>query len=85
MKNYSCSQVDNLISRYIDAGGNAIQTNDGVLGCGNWILFDFSNNLKCFVITEIYLNEWSSTHTIKSYNKIPKKYLAQIEKFENEN
>ena len=81
MTHYTCTQVDNLISRYIDAGGDAIQTNEGVLGSGDWILFDFPNKLKCFVITEIYLNEWSSTHKIRSYNKIPKKYLAQIEKF----
>lgn len=79
MKLYSFREAEKLINRYLEAGGNAIQTSDGVLGIGNWILYDYSNKLKCFVITEIYLNCWSSAQKIRSYNKIPKKYLAQIE------
>ena len=84
MKLYSFTEAEKLINRYIDAGGNAAQINDGVLGIGNWLLYDYSNKLKFFVITEIYLNEWSSAQKIRSYNKIPKKYLQQIEKYENE-
>lgn len=84
MKLYSYKQAEDLINRYIDKGGNAIQLSDGVLGCGNWLLYDFSGNLKFFIITEIYLNCWSSAQKIRSYNKIPKKYLDKIEKYENE-
>lgn len=51
-----------------------LQLDEGVLGSGNWLLFDYSGRLKFIVIKEVYLNEWSSAHTIRKYNKIPKKY-----------
>ena len=88
MRKYSTDyhQVDSLISRYIDAGGEAIQLDEGVLQSGDWILYDEFNTLKCFVITEEYLNEWSSTQLVKvypCYEKLPKKYKKQIDNYLN--
>ena len=71
---YSYKAVDDLIARYINKGGEALQTWEGVLCSGDWFLYDFSGKLKFYVIKEVYLNEWSSAQTIRAYNKIPKKY-----------
>lgn len=35
------------------------------------------------IITEKYLNEWSSAVTIRQYNKIPKKYKQVIDLLDN--
>lgn len=80
-KLYSFKDVDNLIERYIKAGGEAVQTDEGSLGSGNWILFDTTDNLRSFVINEVYLNEWSSAHTIRGYKNLPKKYVALLENY----
>ena len=74
MQLYSYTQVDELIQKYADKGGGTLQTDEGCLGSGDWLLFDHSGRLKFIVIKEVYLNEWSSAHTIRKYNKIPKKY-----------
>lgn len=79
MRNIVCTfrTVDNLISRYIDAGGTAIQLDKGCLQSGDWVLFDISGRLKCFYIFERHLNEWSSDQVIRQYScwdNFPNKY-----------
>jgi Fe2+ transport system protein B len=76
MKNYNYQDVDKLIENYINKGGEAIQTREGILGSGDWVLT--SDTLSSFIIKEVYVNCWNSTHTIKRYNKLPKKYLSII-------
>jgi len=80
-KLYSFHDVDNLIERYTKSGGEAVQTDEGVLGSGNWILFDTTGKLRSFVINEVYQNEWSSAHTIRGYKNLPKKYEALLENY----
>ena len=75
---YTYQQIDKLISRYSEIENSTIiQTWEGVLGSGNWILA--APGKKTAIITEIYVNAWNSTHVIKMYNKTPKKYLKIIE------
>lgn len=69
---YTLETVDNLINQYIDKGGQVVTIEEGVLGYGTLILY--GKDLKTSVVKEIYLNEWSSVHTIRSYNKTPNKY-----------
>lgn len=38
------------------------------------------DGLKTAVIREIPRNEWTSWHTIRMYNKMPKKYAKMIER-----
>ena len=71
---YDYKQVDALIEKYVNKGGETLQLNEGVLGSGDWLLFDYSGHLKFIVIKEVALNCWSSAHTVRKYNKIPKKY-----------
>jgi hypothetical protein len=47
---------------------------EGCLGSGNWILT--APGKKTAIIKEVYVNAWQSTHTVKMYNEIPKKYQS---------
>lgn len=73
---YTCSAVEQLINEYVNRGGVAYEIEPGCLGYGFMILT--GDGLKTVIIKEIYLNEWSSAHTIRMYNKIPAKYAAII-------
>jgi len=77
MKTYSTKAIQNLIDQYLNKGGNAIQTDEGCLGMGNWILM--ADGYKTAIVKEIALNEWSSGHTVRMYSKLPKKYEKQLE------
>jgi hypothetical protein len=75
MKIYGLSACDSLIDRYVNEyKGEATTIREGVLGLGELLLHN-AKGKKSIVIKEVYLNDWSSGHTIKKYNKLPKKYL----------
>ncbi len=74
---YSYKEVDKLIQRYSELeNSTTLQISEGILGSGNWLLA--APNKKTAIIKEVFVNSWSSTHTIKLYNKTPKKYLHLI-------
>lgn len=79
MNLYSSEAVSDLISKYTDAGGEMYEMRESVLGHGDLLLYDFSGKLKTIVIREVALNEWSSGHTVRAYNKMPAKYLKMLE------
>lgn len=79
---YTLSAVESLISDYIAQGGELLTLEEGTLGYGLTVLYDWSGRLKFVVIREVYLNCWSSAHTIRMYREIPTKYKKQIEEFE---
>ena len=71
---YNYQQIDKLINRYSEIeNSQTVQISEGVLGSGNWICT--APGKKTAIIKEVFVNSWSSTHTIKMYNKTPKKYL----------
>lgn len=76
---YSCSQVSDLIESYINKGGCMYEISEGTLGYGEIILYDNNNKLKTVIIKERYINEWSSGHSIRMYQKTPKKYQKILE------
>lgn len=83
-KYVDCQTIQNLIEKYVDAGGIVVEIIPGCLGYGTILLLSNGNNLKEFVIEEYYLNEWSSGHRLLTYNKgISKKYKAMLEKYED--
>lgn len=72
------SQCNKLIQQYHDRPNGCVQVlEEGVLGLG--IVLCYGVGLKTTVITEKYVNPWQSTHTVRMYNKTPKKYLKIIE------
>lgn len=75
---YTCTSIDNFISRYIEKGGQAYCTNEGVLTSGDWILFDTRGRLECCIIKEVYINSWSSGQSLRKYRRLPEKYAKII-------
>lgn len=70
-----CDDVKKLINRYLSSGGDCY-TIEGCL-LDNYLLF--GEKLKTIIIKEMYLNEWSSINTIRTYNNTPKKYKKVID------
>lgn len=79
---YTIRAAEDLIRRYKEKGGQMLQMQEGTLGVGDVLLYDLAGNLTCFVIREVYVNEWTSAQTIRGYNRIPEKYRRMIEQEE---
>lgn len=74
MKTYTLKSCEELIDRYVNQyNGELTVIDEGCLGLG-LILLHNAQGKKTIVIREVYVNAWVSTHTIRKYNKIPKKY-----------
>ena len=78
MTYYTLEACMNLSRKYYEQGGVIDEIEEGVLGLGLRILH--GDGLKTAVIREVPRNEWTSWHTIRMYNKMPKKYTKMIEK-----
>ena len=77
MKLYDSSTVDKYLNEYVKRDGEIHQIEEGTLGHGLLVLT--GHNLKTTVIKEVYINEWSSGHSIRKYNVTPKKYQEMID------
>jgi hypothetical protein len=77
MKHYTIGAIEELIDNYIKKDGEVIEVIEGCLGYGTTICI--GNGLKSTIIQEVFLNHWSSGHTIRMYNKLPKKYEKLLE------
>lgn len=78
IKTYTFDTCEKLIDKYINEHkGECINIREGVLGLGT-ILLHSAKGKKTIVINEIFINSWTSKHTIKMYNKPPKKYIELI-------
>lgn len=75
-KTYGCDQVQKLVNAYMEKGGIAYELEPGTLGYGLTVCI--ASGCKTAVIREQYENMWSSTHTIRFYNRIPLKYANMI-------
>ena len=74
MKTYTLKACEDLIDKYINTyKGELTQIKEGILGLGT-ILLHSAEGKKTILINEIYLNPWISSHTVRMYNKPPKKY-----------
>ena len=76
-KLYTCGAVEKLVQNYVDKGGDVTEIEEGSLGYGFLILH--GEGLKTIVVKEVYLNAWNSGHSIRCYNKCPKKYAKLLE------
>ena len=80
MNNYSLDSCEKLIGKYVNEfKGEMVILEEGCLGLGT-ILLHGAKGKKTVIIKEVYVNNWSSTHTIRKYNSMPKKYLELLGK-----
>lgn len=78
MKTYTLQACENYINKYVNEyGGELTIIEEGCLGLGNLILHS-AKGKKSIVIKEVFVNTWVSTHTVKMYNKLPKKYAKLL-------
>lgn len=75
---YSNTDVQNIFSQYAANNGYITEIKEGTLGCGLTICH--GTGLKTCIIKEVRLNEWSSAHKVRFYNKMPKKYQDILNK-----
>ena len=75
---YSNKVVQDVIDNYIKKDGEVIEVIEGCLGYGTTICL--GDGLKSTIIQEVFLNHWNSGHTIRMYNKLPKKYEKLLTK-----
>ena len=79
MKTYTLEACEQLIDVYVNKyKGEMVELDEGVLGLGTILLYG-GEKRKTIVIKEVYLNAWSSGHTVRQYNKMPKKYEEMLE------
>lgn len=76
-KLYSCTAIENLLRKYYEVGGDYVELEPGTLGYGTTVAF--APGYKCAVIKEVHINCWTSAHTVRFYNVMPKKYSDRIE------
>ena len=79
MNTYSLKFIEDLINQYINKGGEIAEVEEGCLGYGTTICY--GEGLKSTVIQEHFQNSWSSSHTVRMYNKLPKKYEDMLTNF----
>jgi len=79
MTTYTLKSCEELIDKYVNQyNGKLTIIEEGCLGLGLLVLHS-AKGKKTIVIREVYVNPWNSTHTIRRYNKIPKKYNNLIQ------
>ena len=79
MKTYTLKAIEELIQRYLNFRGEADTLEEGTLGYGTLLLHNAPGK-KVIVIKEVYLNPWSSGHTVRMYNRMPKKYEKALQR-----
>ena len=77
---YTCNAISDMIERLVNSGYEYVQLKEGSLGYGDAVLIAPDENKYHFVIREVYLNEWSSGHTVRRCRTISKKLQAEIDK-----
>lgn len=77
---YTCNAISDIVEILLNSGYKYIQLREGSLGYGDAVLIAPDENKYHFVIREVYLNEWSSGHTVRRCRTISKKLQAEIDK-----
>lgn len=80
VKTYDLNFCELLMQVYAENGGEVVTLQEGCLGLGLVICYGYG--LKTAVITEKYVNCWTSTHTIDVYTEMPEKYKTMLEAVE---
>ena len=73
MTYYDLKDCESLIDEMLEKGCEVNTIEEGCLGLGK-VVIDGGDKFYSFVITEVYLNDSSSTHKMRRYRKLPKKY-----------
>ena len=78
MNKYTVTVVESFLSKLSEMEYQLYQIQEGCLGCGDWICLPPDENHYGFEIREVYLNEWSSAHTVRRFSKVSRRQLKLI-------
>lgn len=78
---YDYHEVDAIIGKLENGGYKCCQTDEGVLGSGNWICVPPEDDEQFVIIREIALNCWSSGHEIHYRKKLTKALTQELEDY----
>ena len=78
---YDYHEVEAMIEKLHDIGYECNQVYEGNLGSGDWICVPPEEDRRFVIITEIYLNEWSSGHEIHFRKKLTKAQQQRLDEF----
>lgn len=76
-KLYTSEAIQELAQYYIDNGGEVYELVEGTLGWGTTVMV--RDGWMSIVVREVYVNEWSSGHTVRRYRQLPNKYQTMLE------
>lgn len=80
MKLYDLNSIDGLISALSEKGYDYYQIQEGSLGYGEVLMLSpDEEKYYHYVITERYLNCWSSAHSVRRVGKLSKRLQKAIE------
>lgn len=74
----SLQYCESLMTNAAINGCEVATIEEGCLGLGK-VVIDGGEEYYSYVITEVYINEWSSGHTVRMYISLPKKYKKELE------
>lgn len=75
---YSLEVVNNFVAKAIDEGMEVTQLNEGGLLGGDYLIEQ--EGYKSMLITEKYLNEWSSAYIIRRFSSNNAKSMERLAK-----
>ena len=70
---YTITATEEFINKLYALNYTCVQLNEGGVGIGDWICLSNDSKRYNFIITEVYLNEWSSAQKIRAQAKLSKK------------
>ena len=79
VKTLDAENIEKIIAWYLDNNGQVIVLEESVIGYGK-LLCTGVDGYPSILITERFLNEWSSDHYFRCINKLSKKLLKEMEK-----
>lgn len=79
---YKYSDLEDFIAKLErEQNYTCVQTWEGSLGIGNWILLSPDDRHYNFIIREEYLNSGSSIHSMMKCSALPDRYKNELENY----
>lgn len=75
----SITACETMINQAAALGLNVCELEPGTLGLGLVVIDSRGTCYRSYVIREAYVNPWVSTHIVRSYRELPKKYANMID------
>ena len=76
---YGYTAVSQLIDWLTENGYELVQLEEGTLGAGDIVMVPPEEGMYHFIISETFINSWTSAHTIRRRVKLGAELQAQVD------